>query len=50
MPFFGFSERLCSRIPAAVGLFVCGLLAAGWREHGVLGCLFFIFLFFFVVV
>jgi hypothetical protein len=35
MPFFGFSERLCSRIPAAVGLFVRGLLAAGWREHGV---------------
>jgi hypothetical protein len=30
--------------------FVRGLLAAGWREHGVLGCLSFIFLFFFVVV
>jgi hypothetical protein len=32
--------------------FVCGLLAAGWREHGVLRRIFFIFyfLFFFVVV
>jgi hypothetical protein len=28
-------ERLCLRIPAAVGLFERGLLAVGWRKHGV---------------
>jgi hypothetical protein len=27
--------------------FVRGLLAAGWREHGVLGCLFLFFYLFF---
>jgi hypothetical protein len=42
--FFNFRERLHCRIPAAVELFVRGLLAAGWRQCGVLRRLFFIFI------